>query len=113
MYYFERNDLIDLPHADRAFAHYGPFRKVQYVGLKRAWFAAYADHREDPTIPKMRPLDYVQYDGSWSDKERSHEAINRWSHARQRFILNEQKQRRMKLRQRDAHLRQRQREYGV
>jgi hypothetical protein len=113
MYYFKRNDLIELPYTDRAYAHYGPFRKVQYVGLKRAWFAAKADHHEDPNVPIMKPLDYMQYDGSYADKERSHEAINRWSHARQRYVLNEQKQRRMKLRQRDARLRQSQREYGV
>lgn len=98
-------------YADRAHSYYKPYRKPLHAGYVRAWTAAKVDHRADPLVPAMKPLNYVQRDGAWADKSRVLEP-NRWSLSRQRWVLSERKERRLKARQRDKHLRHRYREQG-
>ncbi len=101
-----------LPAGDRGLDHYGSFRKIKRIGRFRAWAAAKVDHRADSLIPPMRALDQVYIDSFQAEVARSEEAINRWSNARQRWVLLERKTRCAKMRQQQRKERQRQREWG-
>ncbi len=75
------------------------YRTIHYVGLLRAWHAAWTDHRENPSLPTMRPLDSVQRDGS-AKKLRSYKWVNRAQIARS--ILRQRGRRRRQRRHRGA-----------
>ncbi len=70
---------------------------LHHLGSIRAWYAARADHREEPALPKLRRPAMALFLGKRTYKLRSYRKINR-AQKRRSLLLQRGRRRRQRKR---------------